>query len=105
VRRHPLQQGGRSLLRGHVVGDANESRRRGRDHLGVGAGDAVEGHALSDLELRHARPDLRHGAGGLAADGHRQRRRVGIPPLVHLGEVQTDGLDFDHHLSRARFRI
>ena len=105
VRRHPLQQRRRCLLRGHVVRDADEARRWGRDQLSIGTGDAVEGDPVPDLKRCDAFADLHNSAGGLAADGHRQPRRVCVPPLVHLGEVQADGFDLDDCLTCPRLRI
>src|SRR5918996_1427211 len=69
------------------------------------AGAAVEGDAVPNLELRDAGSDLYDGAGGLATDGHRDRRWVCIPALVHLGEVQANRLDFDDGLTRPGFGI
>ena len=105
MRRHPLQQRGCSLLRGHIVRDTNEARCRGCDQLGIRTGDAVEGDTVPDLKRCDAFADLYNSTSGLATDGHRQRRRDGVPPLVHFGEVQADGLDLDDRLTNPRFRI
>jgi hypothetical protein len=72
VRCHPLQQYSRCLLRGDVVRDAHETRRRSHDFFGIRARDAVESDPVPDFERRNAFSDLHHNAGGLATDGHGQ---------------------------------
>jgi hypothetical protein len=105
VCRHPLQQYGCRLLCSHVIGDADESRGRGRDQFGIRTRDTVEGDTVPDLKRRDASSNLHNSTGSLAAEGHGQRGRVCVPPPIHLGEVQANGLDLNDRLPCSRLRI
>src|SRR5207245_1908416 len=94
---YPLQDDGRGEVGGDAVGNGHELVARGRELLGVAAGDVDPGDALP---VRGDRPRT------LDADDCRRRRAVApSDSLVDVTEVDADGLDVDEHLAVARDRV
>ena len=94
--------------RGGLLGD--DGRLDG-DLLGVGAFDALIGHAehgVAGFEIGDAGADLADEAGEVAAENVRKPVELiaaAAAPNLGVGAVDAGRVDIDHHLARPRLRV
>ena len=98
--RQPLQHQHRALLVGDMVGQLDQFVRRDVPLAGIAAEIEIIGDAVAGMKIGHAGPDRQNLAGGFIAGDERQSRRlVEAGAIIHVDEVQADGMLADANLA------
>ena len=103
--RQPLQHQHGALLVGDMVGQLDQFLPGNVAFRGIGAEIVIIGDAIAGMKIGHAGPDRHHLAGGFVAGDERQSRRlVEAGAIVHVDEIEADGMLADAHLAGSRRR-
>ncbi len=87
-----------------VIGQSHDARGRSERVLGVSTEDHRVGHAVTDLEVRHAAANVADHACGFGAVSERKRSFHAPDSILHVQVVQAGGRDLDENLAGSGLR-